>query len=63
VLTDLTRERFADPAVRDDMVARVPLGRLGQPDDIAGAAVFLASDRARWVTGHCLFVDGGWLAG
>jgi 3-oxoacyl-[acyl-carrier protein] reductase len=41
----------------------IPLGRLGEPDDIAGAAVFLASERARWVTGHCLFVDGGWLAG
>jgi NAD(P)-dependent dehydrogenase (short-subunit alcohol dehydrogenase family) len=62
-LTDLTRARFSDPAERAAFEARVPLGRLGEPDDIAGAAVFLASDAARWVTGHCLFVDGGWLAG
>lgn len=63
VLSDLTRERFLDPAERAAFTARVPLGRLGEPDDIAGAAVFLASERAGWVTGHCLFVDGGWLAG
>jgi NAD(P)-dependent dehydrogenase (short-subunit alcohol dehydrogenase family) len=63
VLSDLTRARFSDPARRAAFEARVPLGRLGEPDDIAGAAVFLASDAARWVTGHCLFVDGGWLAG
>lgn len=63
VLSDLTRARFSDPAEREAFTARVPLGRLGEPDDIAPAAVFLASERARWVTGHCLFVDGGWLAG
>lgn len=63
VLSDLTRARFEDPDQREAFTARVPLGRLGQPDDMAGAAVFLASERARWVTGHCLFVDGGWLAG
>jgi NAD(P)-dependent dehydrogenase (short-subunit alcohol dehydrogenase family) len=37
----------------------LPLRRLGEPDDIAGAAVFLASDAARWITGHVLVVDGG----
>lgn len=63
VMTDLTSARFADPTEREEFLRRVPLGRLGEPDDIAGAAVFLASDEARWVTGHCLFVDGGWLAG
>lgn len=36
-----------------------PLGRIGEADDIAGAAVFLASDQARWVTGTILNVDGG----
>jgi NAD(P)-dependent dehydrogenase (short-subunit alcohol dehydrogenase family) len=41
----------------------LPLRRLGEPDDIAPAAVFLASDDARWVTGHTLVVDGGALAG
>ena len=63
VLSDLTRARFSDPAEREAFTARVQLGRLGAPDDIGGAAVCRASERARWVTGHCLFVDGGWLAG
>jgi 3-oxoacyl-[acyl-carrier protein] reductase len=41
------------------MVAQTPLGRMGQPDDIAAAALFLASDASRWVTGETLFVTGG----
>jgi NAD(P)-dependent dehydrogenase (short-subunit alcohol dehydrogenase family) len=41
----------------------LPLGRLGEPDDIAGSAVFLASQAARWITGHVLVVDGGALVG
>jgi 3-oxoacyl-[acyl-carrier protein] reductase len=40
-------------------VARTPLGRTGQPDDIAPVAVFLASDESRWVTGDTLAVSGG----
>jgi NAD(P)-dependent dehydrogenase (short-subunit alcohol dehydrogenase family) len=39
--------------------SNLPLQRLGEPDDIAGSAVFLASDAARWITGHVLVVDGG----
>jgi NAD(P)-dependent dehydrogenase (short-subunit alcohol dehydrogenase family) len=42
---------------------RIPLGRVGQPQDIAGAAVFLCSDAASLITGHLLPVDGGWTAG
>ena len=42
-------------------IAQIPLGRLGEPDDIAGAIIFLASDEARWVTGSTVTVDGGYL--
>ncbi len=40
----------------------VPLGRVGEPEDMTGPALFLASDDARYITGHCIFVDGGMLA-
>ncbi len=51
---------FRDPeAARRRVLGTFPLGRLGTPDDVAGAALFLASDDARWVTGTWLVVDGG----
>ncbi len=51
---------FRDPKeARRRVLASFPLGRLGTPDDVAGAALFLASDDARWVTGSWLVVDGG----
>jgi NAD(P)-dependent dehydrogenase (short-subunit alcohol dehydrogenase family) len=43
----------------DRIVAHIPMGRLGLPDDIATAALFLASDAASWITGQTLVVDGG----
>jgi NAD(P)-dependent dehydrogenase (short-subunit alcohol dehydrogenase family) len=49
--------------VLDASVRRIPLGRVGQPQDIAGAALFLCSDAASLITGHLLPVDGGWTAG
>ncbi len=51
------------PATRDYSISRTPMGRLGQPEDLEGAVVFLASDAARFITGHILYVDGGWTAG
>jgi NAD(P)-dependent dehydrogenase (short-subunit alcohol dehydrogenase family) len=47
----------------DAVAAQLPLRRLGQPEDIASAARFLAGDGASWITGHTLVVDGGALAG
>jgi NAD(P)-dependent dehydrogenase (short-subunit alcohol dehydrogenase family) len=46
-------------ALKERMAERYPLGRLGRPEDIANAMLFLASDEAEWVTGHALVVDGG----
>jgi NAD(P)-dependent dehydrogenase (short-subunit alcohol dehydrogenase family) len=53
----------ADPVVRAKMLKRVPLGRSGEVDEVANAALFLASDEASYITGAELHVDGGYLAG
>jgi NAD(P)-dependent dehydrogenase (short-subunit alcohol dehydrogenase family) len=56
-------KRYADPeAMRAYWKARHPMGRIGQPEEVARAALFLASDDSSFVTGHLLFVDGGWTA-
>ena len=57
-----TAERLDDPAFAADVLARIPLGRVGDPMDVAGAVIYLASDAARLVTGSVLMVDGGWTA-
>lgn len=57
--TPLTAFTQIVPAIRDAYVASTPLGRAGQPEDVADAAVFLVSDDGRWVSGDTLFVDGG----
>jgi glucose 1-dehydrogenase len=61
-LTNLTRASYTDPEARRATEALIPLGRLGQPDDLVGAVLFLASDESRWVTGSTVTVDGGYLA-
>lgn len=62
ILTPMTQTLHDDPEILQDVVARIPLGRIGHPDDVAGAVVFLASPAADLVTGHTLVVDGGWTA-
>jgi NAD(P)-dependent dehydrogenase (short-subunit alcohol dehydrogenase family) len=59
VKTDFARALWENPEFADPRIAATPLRRLGEPEDIAGAAVFLASSGARWLTGQTIVVDGG----
>ena len=61
--TQLTEALFQDEEGYRWVLSRIPLGRPGMPEDLAGAAVFLASSASDYVTGQVLFVDGGWIAG
>lgn len=60
--TDMNKQLLNDPVKYKAFVEKIPLGRWGELHEIAGAAVFLASDAASFVTGSALFVDGGWTA-
>jgi 2-deoxy-D-gluconate 3-dehydrogenase len=62
IATNNTAALQADATRNRQIVERIPTGRWGKPEDIAGAAVFLASSAADYVTGQILAVDGGWLA-
>ncbi len=62
IRTELTEAVFTDPERARTNLNRIPMGRFGEPSDIANVAVFLASEQSRYVTGQMLPVDGGWLA-
>ena len=61
IATDNTKALRADPVRSEQILARIPAGRWGQPDDFKGPAVFLASDAAAYCHGMVLLVDGGWM--
>ena len=60
--TDNTQRLQDDPVRSQEISSRIPAGRWGEPSDIGGAVVFLASPASDYVTGHVLVVDGGWMA-
>lgn len=62
VATELTRSTLEDPEWRERILSRIPLGRVGEVEDVAAAVVYLASPAGAMVTGHTLLVDGGWTA-
>jgi NAD(P)-dependent dehydrogenase (short-subunit alcohol dehydrogenase family) len=61
-LTDMTEDLFSDSTRREAMLQRIPMGRFGEAEDLAGAAIFLLSDSSAYITGQSINVDGGWLA-
>ena len=61
VATELTRQVLDTPSKRAAADAKIPLGRVAEPEDLVGTAVFLASSDANYLCGHVVVVDGGWL--
>jgi NAD(P)-dependent dehydrogenase (short-subunit alcohol dehydrogenase family) len=62
VVTPMTEAARADPERYKIMLSRIPMGRYGQPEDVAFGVLYLASDESTWVTGSELVIDGGWTA-
>ena len=62
IVTNNTAALVSDKARYESILERIPAGRWGQPEDLAGSAIFLASDASNYVHGFTLAVDGGWLA-
>ncbi|HSB41033.1 MAG TPA: glucose 1-dehydrogenase [Methylomirabilota bacterium] len=62
ITTPMTEARRGDPGHYEYMVSRIPLGRYGEPDEVAYGVLYLASDESSFVTGSELVIDGGWTA-
>ena len=58
-MTDMVTGVSADPAAKNRVLSRTPLGRTGEPSEIAAIAAFLASDDASYITGQTIYADGG----
>jgi len=59
IVTPMTESLSANPAIKASMEQMTPMGRMGQPEEVAGAVVWLCSDQASFVTGHAMVIDGG----
>lgn len=59
IMTDTTKQTLEDGKARKRLLARTPLGRVGSPEEIAGIAAFLASEASSYITGQCIYADGG----
>lgn len=62
IATKMTEDMLKDKKTKEVLLANTPLGRVGNPEEIGKAAIFLASNDSNFITGHTLVVDGGWLA-
>ncbi len=60
--TELTKGMRESRVISENLLQRTPMGRFGKPEEVVGAAIYLASEASSYVTGQTLFVDGGWLA-
>ncbi len=62
IQTPMLNRLLAQPGAETGMMASIPLGRIGQPEEVASAVIWLCSDAASYVTGHLMIVDGGLVA-
>ena len=60
--SEITKFVFANEAIQKEVLARVPIGRLGEPEDFIGMLILLSSKASDWITGSIIFVDGGYTA-
>ncbi|XP_053692972.1 L-xylulose reductase [Sabethes cyaneus] len=63
ILTRMGRENWSDPVKADPLIAKIPLGRFGEVSEVVEPIVYLLSDKSNYINGHCLPIEGGFLAG